>query len=406
MKSCFFILLCISSLCLVNCSARYTGGDPGRLSRPSAHPQARIQSLLAEADVYAEQGLYALASERVYHALLLLTEAKADHPEQYGRLLDMAMALNFKMRLSSKGRSLIVPPREDGPGSSPFAFKPADAVTFNTNYIDTLYLMGGEYVPWFRSIMNAHGLPQELALLPAVESGFHVTARSPKGALGMWQFLAPTARQYGLMINLWVDQRLDPIASCYAAARYLRYLYATFGSYELALAAYNCGEGRLQRVIDQAGTTDMGVILQSPLLPRETRNYVAAFVCLLDHVDWRRFPSVSSYLWQTVPFSIRVKHLLPFLRHSREEFLALNPAIKRDIIPPAAQGFPVLLTRDAGALTEVPGRLHLQWGRFTSEKKMKTTEIARALGVPCPILKAINNVGDTVAPGATLIYPL
>jgi membrane-bound lytic murein transglycosylase D len=107
-----------------------------------------------------------------------------------------------------------------------------------------------------------------------VESGFQARALSPKGALGMWQFMPETARQFGLRVGDDADDRLDPELSARAATRYLGYLHGLFGDWKLALAGYNAGEQRVQRAIEQTGTRDFDELARRGALPRETQRYV------------------------------------------------------------------------------------------------------------------------------------
>src|SRR6185369_6905822 len=125
-------------------------------------------------------------------------------------------------------------------------------------------------------ILIEEKLPVEVLSVALVESGFNPLAISPKGARGIWQLMPDTARRYGLLVALGDDQRTHPERATRAAARYLQDLYRTFGDWELALAAYNAGEGRVQRAIELAGARDFNELARRKLLPLETRNYVPA----------------------------------------------------------------------------------------------------------------------------------
>jgi len=135
-----------------------------------------------------------------------------------------------------------------------------------------------QYLPMIRRVFQHRGLPQDLIYLPLIESGFNPRARSPKEAVGLWQFIAETARRYGLKVDAKVDERCDPEKSTEAAAAYLVDLYHQFGCWYLAAAGYNAGEKRVEGVVNRHGTRDFWIMAQSRLLPQETCNYVPQLI--------------------------------------------------------------------------------------------------------------------------------
>lgn len=138
-----------------------------------------------------------------------------------------------------------------------------------------------EYGSRFGSVLNEYGLPTELIFLAYVESNFDRNARSYANAVGPWQFMAATARRYGLRVDDTVDERKDFLKSTHAAGRYIRDLYLEFGSLELALAAYNTGENRVRSAVLRGGTTDFWALAQRGYFPRQTVNHVAKFSAAL-----------------------------------------------------------------------------------------------------------------------------
>jgi soluble lytic murein transglycosylase-like protein len=137
------------------------------------------------------------------------------------------------------------------------------------------------WMPAVVAVLREHGLPGELLSVVSVESGFDPLALSPKGARGLWQLIPETARRYGLVVDGRRDERLDPIKSTAAAARYLKDLYLQFQDWPLALAAYNAGEDRVQRSLDRVGVRDFWALSRQAALPEETRRYVPAVLTKL-----------------------------------------------------------------------------------------------------------------------------
>ncbi|MBI2528168.1 MAG: transglycosylase SLT domain-containing protein [Candidatus Rokubacteria bacterium] len=134
----------------------------------------------------------------------------------------------------------------------------------------------GRYLEMIREIFTQRGLPEDLAFTAMIESGFDPVAVSRAGARGLWQFMAPTARRYGLRVDRWVDERLDPEKSTRAAADHLKDLFASFGSWHLVQAAYNAGEMRVSRAVQKLRTSDFWQLSRTPLLAEETKSFVAA----------------------------------------------------------------------------------------------------------------------------------
>ena len=140
------------------------------------------------------------------------------------------------------------------------------------------------YMPIFEEALDRYGLPLELKYLPVIESKLDPMAVSPAGAKGLWQFIYPTAKRYGLKITSYEDERLDVVKSTDAAARYLRDSYKELGDWVLALCAYNCGSGNVKKAVQRAGSKQFWDIYK--YLPRETRGYVPAFVGAMYAMHW------------------------------------------------------------------------------------------------------------------------
>ena len=144
---------------------------------------------------------------------------------------------------------------------------------------------GAQYLPRLRTIVAEAGLPDVLALLPAVESSFRSHARGPTGSRGLWQLEAKTARRFGLVVNRKRDDRLDPERSTRAAVRYLRILYARYNDWPLALAAYNAGEGRIDKALRGRREATFWQLAAEHRLPPINREYVPRFLALIRVVE-------------------------------------------------------------------------------------------------------------------------
>ncbi|MFC1769437.1 lytic transglycosylase domain-containing protein [Nitrospirota bacterium] len=134
------------------------------------------------------------------------------------------------------------------------------------------------YLPMMKNILREEGVPEDMAYLPLIESGFNNKAYSRSRASGQWQFIRGTGKRYGLKINFWVDERRDPVKSTRAAARYLRDLHDMFDSWSLAMAGYNAGENRIKRALKRTEGKDFWSLVSTNYIRRETKNYVPKFI--------------------------------------------------------------------------------------------------------------------------------
>jgi Transglycosylase SLT domain len=140
---------------------------------------------------------------------------------------------------------------------------------------------GEQYLPRLREILAANGVPEDLALLPVVESGFRNDARGRYGERGLWQLRRQTARRWGLVVDQRRDDRIHPERSTEAAARYLRHLRARYGEWPLALAAYNAGEHRVDRALAREPDADFWELAEHGRLPRTSRDFVPRFIAVV-----------------------------------------------------------------------------------------------------------------------------
>ncbi len=210
----------------------------------------------------------------------------------------------------------------------------------NKSFVRKMLTKQQLYSPVFEEALLQHGLPVELKYLPVVESALNPRAVSPARAAGLWQFMPSVGRSYDLQVDAYVDERMDPAKSTLAACRYLKVLYKMFGDWELALAAYNAGPGRVRRAIRRSGNrTSFAAI--SPYLPKETQAYVPAFVavtCVMaNHRTFNIYPDSTS---QFTPFDtiqvdrpLDLRLLAKQLRIPLKELQGLNPSFKGTLIP-------------------------------------------------------------------------
>lgn len=148
--------------------------------------------------------------------------------------------------------------------------------------LESRFTKAEEYLHMAKNIFEESGLPTELAYVMIVESGGDPYARSSAGAVGLWQFMPVTARQFGLIVNSQGDDRTDPVKSTRAAAQYLKSLYSRFGSWELALSAYNAGQSRVARIVARERTSDFWQLQKRRVLPPETRDYIPRFIAVVE----------------------------------------------------------------------------------------------------------------------------
>lgn len=196
------------------------------------------------------------------------------------------------------------------------------------------------YNPIFEEALESYQLPLELRYLPIIESALNPTAVSRAGAVGLWQFMIGTGKQYGLEVTSLIDERRDPIKASYAAARYLHDLYSIFGDWTLAIASYNCGPNNILKAIKRAGgTKDYWSIC--PYLPAETRGYVPAFIAanyIMNYYCDHNICPVNTKLPMgtdtiQVNRNVRLERITELCGISGEELRALNPQYRTSLVP-------------------------------------------------------------------------
>jgi membrane-bound lytic murein transglycosylase D len=197
------------------------------------------------------------------------------------------------------------------------------------------------YYPMFEEKLDQFDMPLELKHLAVVESALNASAKSRVGASGLWQFMYPTGKMYGLEVDTYVDERRDPYKSTVAACRYMSYLYKIYGDWNLVLAAYNSGPGNVNKAIRRSGgKRDYWEI--RAFLPRETRGYVPAFIAVNYMMNYAAehnlYPSKPAFMYAEVD-TLHICRETTFEQISLvtdvsvEELQLLNPSVKQNVIP-------------------------------------------------------------------------
>jgi membrane-bound lytic murein transglycosylase D len=233
-----------------------------------------------------------------------------------------------------------------------------DVIKFYTekrrDQVEMMLGLSAYYFPIFEEALDRYNMPLELKYLPVIESALNPKAISRAGANGLWQFMFNTGRQLGLEISSFVDERRDPVKSTEAAVKYLWQLYQTYNDWYLAIAAYNCGPGNLDRAIKRSGGKRSFWEIYY-YLPRETRGYVPAFVAASYVMNYYKehnlIPRMPDISLQTDTLMIRdylhLNQLEKTLGIEKEQLRSLNPMYRRDVIPAKPdKPYPVVLPNE------------------------------------------------------------
>lgn len=262
-------------------------------------------------------------------------------------------------------------------------------------------------------------LPKGLAYLPVIESAYLPTLTSRAGAHGIWQFMPDTAREYGLRVDWWVDERADPERSTRAAAAYLKNLHRTFDDWALALAAYNCGPGRVRRTLSEAGASSFWELLDKGYLPKETRGYVPTFYATLliaGDPETYGFALGKPYDLDGKHVDVRGPVSLAYIAEAigvDEDLLKeMNPALRRGVVPPGRAAVRVP-AKHAETLVARADRLreedaYVRYCRFTLRDGDTIRKLARKIGAKPETILAMNHLDatDRVHPGKSIYLPV
>ncbi len=290
---------------------------------------------------------------------------------------------------------------------------------FSTDRGRSILLAGfkraGQYRPMIEKIFSEEGVPQELVYLAQAESGFLPRAVSNKSAVGMWQFIAGTGSRYDLVRTATFDERLDPEKATRAAAKYLKFLHARYGDWYLALAAYNCGEGAVDRAVERTGYADYWELLKRHALPRETANYVPIIVAMtimaknpkdygLENISVDQPLEYDSIqLTAATSLDLIADASLQPVSAIRD----LNPSLLKKVVP---AGFRVHIpkgTADSAVagIEAVPQANRNAWRLHHVETGDTLEAIAKTYHLPAGRIVAVNRSADSLEAGDILLIP-
>jgi membrane-bound lytic murein transglycosylase D len=288
-------------------------------------------------------------------------------------------------------------------------------------YIQDSLARGARYMPMIQSVFRAEGLPLDLAYIPIIESSFKTNAVSKASAKGPWQFMKPTAKEHGLKTDWFIDERSDPEKATVAAAKYLKALSKMFnGDWNLVLAAYNGGPGRVSRAMKKSGMSDFWELsASSKYLPKETREYVplimAAMIIGRNPAQYG-FEAITAEAHQyekvSMPRAVDLRRVAEWAGTTVDEIQALNPELRRWTTPVKYPNYEVKVpVGTAGRLSEKladasPADFSaFKW--YTAKKGETLATVARRFGVARTDVAEANNLSAKarLRPGQEVIIP-
>jgi membrane-bound lytic murein transglycosylase D len=278
----------------------------------------------------------------------------------------------------------------------------------------------GKYLEMMKDILKEKDVPEEIVFLPLIESGFNPYAYSPARAAGYWQFIASTAKRYGLEINWWRDERRDPVKSTVAAANYLKDLYGMFGSWNLAMAAYNAGEGKILRALNKTNSDDYWALLSTKHIKRETKDYVPKFIAasLIANspkkfgFDDLEFHEPLEYDLVTLKSPVDIEVIAECAETSENVIKELNPELKRWCTPPDVSEYALRIPDGKKStfldkLSQIPEEQRFTVDKYTVKKGDTFKTISRKTGVPLQVILDLNDMEKIIplTAGAQIYLP-
>src|SRR5712675_1158096 len=284
--------------------------------------------------------------------------------------------------------------------------------------VETGLRRAGRYREMISRVLQEEGMPQDLIYLAQAESAFQPLALSRAGARGIWQFVAWRGNEYGLRHTWWVDERQDPEKATRAAARHLRDLYSMYGDWYLAMAAYNCGPGNVQKGIERTGYADFWELYKRNVLPRETKNYVPIIVALTliakdaAHYGIQADPEPPVATDMVKPGrAIDLRLVAETIDVDVETLRSLNPSLLR-LATPEDPSFELHLPagtagKFSAEIADIPADKWVSWRRHRVETGETLASIGKKYHVTQVAIAAANNLehGAELSAGEKLIIP-
>jgi membrane-bound lytic murein transglycosylase D len=271
----------------------------------------------------------------------------------------------------------------------------------------------GKYLDLMKGILKEKDVPEEIVFLSLIESGFNPFAYSPARAAGYWQFIASTAKRYGLEINWWRDERRDPVKSTEAAANYLKDLYDMFGSWNLAMAAYNAGEGKILKALNRTKTDDYWSLLNTRYIKRETKDYVPKFIAAslianspqnFGFEDLEYHPPLN-YDEVTIESPVDLEVIAECTETTEEVIRGLNPELRRWCTPPDVPEYVLKIPEGKKDLflknlSQIPEEERFSIDIYKVKKGDTLKSISKKEGVPVQVILDLNSMEKIIPPKA------
>ncbi len=289
--------------------------------------------------------------------------------------------------------------------------------TIARDFFQAALTRSGKYTPIMARILKEEGLPTDLVYLPLIESGYKTNAYSWAKATGPWQFISGTGKQYGLYRNWWYDERRDYERSTRAAARYLTFLYSRYDDWYLALAAYNSGEGRIDRATKRENTMDYWRLKG---LARETKDYVPLFLAATIIAKNPEKYGFTAYYDECLEFEtvtvgkcVDLRHVAKAIGTTHEYLQHLNPELLRNITPPGIEAYHLRIPKNTESAFwaaydgfEEPTVAGME--KHTIRRGETLASIGKKYGISSKTLAAANNMSTKtgLVAGKTLMVPI